>query len=241
MWNVLIVDDEPPIRSELRYLLGRDGRCDEIREAGSVTEAVSAAIENKPDVIFLDISMPGTSGMKLAETLKNLRHPPVVVFVTAHAEFAADAFDLDAVDYVLKPIESKRLESALSRVETALAQRDAGRSSSEVPRVVIERDGKKTFIPVSDIIYVEARADSSYIVSTQGSSLVGESILSLEHRLTSEGFLRVHRSYIVNPEFVHDINVAENGLLELELEQTSTRIPVSRRRMAEVKQRLGIA
>lgn len=106
---------------------------------------------------------------------------------------------------------------------------------------MIERDGRKTFIPVSDIIYVEARADSSYIVSTQGSSLVGESILSLEHRLTSEGFLRVHRSYIVNPEFVHDINVAENGLLELELEQTSTRIPVSRRRMAEVKQRLGIA
>lgn len=241
MWNVLIVDDEPPIRSELRYLLERDGRCDEIREAGSVTEAVSAAIENKPDVIFLDISMPGTSGMKLAETLKNLRHPPVVVFVTAHAEFAADAFDLDAVDYVLKPIESKRLESALSRVETALAQRDAGRNGSEVPRVVIERDGRKTFIPVSDIIYVEARADSSYIVSTQGSSLVGESILSLEHRLTSEGFLRVHRSYIVNPEFVHDINVAENGLLELELEQTSSRIPVSRRRMAEVKQRLGIA
>mgnify|MGYP003590822495 CR=1 FL=1 len=241
MWNVLIVDDEPPIRSELRYLLERDGRCDEIREAGSVTEAVSAAIENKPDVIFLDISMPGTSGMKLAETLKNLRHPPVVVFVTAHAEFAADAFDLDAVDYVLKPIESKRLESALSRVEAALAQRDAGRNGSEVPRVVIERDGRKTFIPVSDIIYVEARADSSYIVSTQGSSLVGESILSLEHRLTSEGFLRVHRSYIVNPEFVHDINVAENGLLELELEQTSTRIPVSRRRMAEVKQRLGIA
>ena len=241
MWNVLIVDDEPPIRSELRYLLERDGRCDEIREAGSVTEAVSAAIENKPDVIFLDISMPGTSGMKLAETLKNLRHPPVVVFVTAHAEFAADAFDLDAVDYVLKPIESKRLESALSRVEAALAQRDAGRNGSEVPRVVIERDGRKTFIPVSDIIYVEARADSSYIVSTQGSSLVGESILSLEHRLTSEGFLRVHRSYIVNPEFVHDINVAENALLELELEQTSTRIPVSRRRMAEVKQRLGIA
>ena len=241
MWNVLIVDDEPPIRSELRYLLERDGRCDEIREAGSVTEAVSAAIENKPDVIFLDISMPGTSGMKLAETLKILRHPPVVVFVTAHAEFAADAFDLDAVDYVLKPIESKRLESALSRVETALAQRDAGRSGSEVPRVVIERDGRKTFIPVSDIIYVEARADSSYIVSTQGSSLVGESILSLEHRLTSEGFLRVHRSYIVNPEFVHDINVAENGLLALELEQTSTIIPVSRRRMAEVKQRLGIA
>ena len=241
MWNVLIVDDEPPIRSELRYLLERDGRCDEIREAGSVTEAVSAAIENKPDVIFLDISMPGTSGMKLAETLKNLRHPPVVVFVTAHAEFAADAFDLDAVDYVLKPIESKRLESALSRVEAALAQRDAGRNGSEVPRVVIERDGRKTFIPVSDIIYVEARADSSYIVSTQGSSLVGESILSLEHRLTSEGFLRVHRSYIVNPEFVHDINVAENGLLELELEQTSSRIPVSRRRMAEVKQRLGIA
>lgn len=241
MWNALIVDDEPPIRSELHYLLDRDGRCGTIREAGSVTEAVSLVVEDMPDVIFLDISMPGTGGMKLAETLRGLKNPPVIVFVTAYAEYAADAFDLDVVDYVLKPVETNRLEHALSRVELALEQREAKHTSGAVARVAIEKDGRKTFIPASDIIYVEANADASYVVSTQGSSLVNESILSFEKRLSSEGFLRVHRSYLVNLEYVRTIEVADNGLLELSLDSVPERIPVSRRRMSVVKRALGIS
>lgn len=241
MWNVLIVDDEPPIRSELHYLLERDGRCGEIREAGSVTEAVTESLDERPDVIFLDISMPGTSGIKLAETIRSLKRPPVVVFVTAHAEYAAKAFDLDAVDYVLKPIETRRLANALARVEAALESRDARGTHSDVSRIVIDKGDHKAFIPVSDVIYVEAKADDSFVVTTQGSSLVSESILSLERRLEKEGFIRVHRSYIVNPEFVHDVVVGANGLLDLELEQANTRVPVSRRRMSEVKAKLGIA
>lgn len=241
MWNALIVDDEPPIRSELRYLLGRDGRCGDIREAGSATEAVADIMEDEPDVIFLDISMPGTSGMRLAETLRNLKHPPVIVFVTAHAEYAAQAFDLDAVDYVLKPIEEERLQNTLARVDAALAKRDAPRSVRDVPRIGISSGSRKLFVPVTDVIYVEARADSSYVVTTQGSSLVNESILSLERRLEREGFCRVHRSYLVNLDFVHNVAETPSGLLELELEGVDKRVPVSRRRMSDVKERLGMA
>ena len=90
-WNILVVDDEPPIRAELRYLLEKDTRVGQIAEAGNVTEAVESILSNKPDVLFLDITMPGRSGIELAETLQNLKTPPVVVFVTAFAEFAADA------------------------------------------------------------------------------------------------------------------------------------------------------
>lgn len=92
-WNILVVDDEPPIRAELRYLLEKDARVGQIAEAGNVTEAVESILSNKPDVLFLDITMPGRSGIELAETLQNLKTPPVVVFVTAFAEYAADAYN----------------------------------------------------------------------------------------------------------------------------------------------------
>ena len=107
-WNILVVDDEPPIRAELRYLLEKDTRVGQIAEAGNVTEAVESILSNKPDVLFLDITMPGRSGIELAETLQNLKTPPVVVFVTAFAEYAADAYNLDAVDYIVKPVEDAR-------------------------------------------------------------------------------------------------------------------------------------
>ncbi len=114
-WNILVVDDEPPIRAELRYLLEKDARVGQIAEAGNVTEAVESILSNKPDVLFLDITMPGRSGIELAETLQNLKTPPVVVFVTAFAEYAADAYNLDAVDYIVKPVEDARLSKALHK------------------------------------------------------------------------------------------------------------------------------
>lgn len=118
-WNILVVDDELPIRAELRYLLEKDTRVGQIAEAGNVTEAVELILSSKPDVLFLDITMPGRSGIELAETLQNLKRPPVVVFVTAFAEYAADAYNLDAVDYVVKPVEDARLSKALDKIETA--------------------------------------------------------------------------------------------------------------------------
>ncbi len=105
-WNILVVDDEPPIRAELRYLLEKDTRVGQIAEAGNVTEAVESILSNKPDVLFLDITMPGRSGIELAETLQNLKTPPVVVFCDGVCQVsAADAYNLDAVDYVVKPVE----------------------------------------------------------------------------------------------------------------------------------------
>ena len=230
-WNVLIVDDEPPIRAELRYLLGQDERIGSIDEAGGATEAVSKILASRPDVLFLDIQMPGTSGIKLAETLANLKTPPVVVFVTAFAEYAASAFELDAVDYILKPVETSRLEKS----------RDPSPRSERVMRLSVERAGKRAFIPVTDIVYIEAKADYSSVVTAAGSYLVNESISSLERRLAPQGFLRVHRSYLVNLDDVHDVEVSRSGLMELKVERVGASVPVSRRRTAEVKERLGIA
>lgn len=158
-WRVLVVDDEPPIRAELAYLLKRDARVGEVEEAGGATEAVEKILANRPDVLFLDIQMPGTSGVKLADTLRNLKNPPAVVFVTAFSEYAAEAFELDAVDYVLKPVEEERLDKSLDKLELALAARKPAAPAAPVRRIQVERNGSRTFIPVADVAYFEARAD----------------------------------------------------------------------------------
>ena len=124
-WNILVVDDEPPIRAELRYLLEKDARVGQIAEAGNVTEAVESILSNKPDVLFLDITMPGRSGIELAETLQNLKTPPVVVFVTAFAEYAADA------------ITSMRSTMSSSRSRTHACQRHSTRSRQPWVPVVL--------------------------------------------------------------------------------------------------------
>lgn len=242
-WNVLVVDDEPPIRAELKYLLKLDGRVGTIDEAGGASEAVEKILANQPDVLFLDIQMPGTSGVKLADTLSNLKRPPALVFVTAFSEYAAEAFELDAVDYVLKPVELARLEKALDKVEASLtARRQPASSAGTIPRIQVERNGTRSYIPVGDVSYFEARADYSMAHTASGTFLVNDSISVLEQRFEQEGFLRVHRSYLVNIDDVRDIEVAKpSGLIQLTLDCVEEHIPVSRRRAADVKKRLGLA
>lgn len=241
-WRVLVVDDEPPIRAELSYLLRQDARVGEIDEAGGATEAIEKILATRPDVLFLDIQMPGASGVKVADTLQNLKNPPVVVFVTAFSEYAAEAFELDAVDYVLKPVEMERLEKALAKIEQAIAARRPAPGTAQVKRVQVERNGQRTFIPVADIIYFEAKADYAIAHTASGSYLVNESISLLEARFERDGFLRVHRSFVVNLDDIHDIEVKRtSGLIQLTLEGTDAVVPVSRRRAADVKRRLGLA
>lgn len=240
-WHALVVDDEPPVRAELSYLLGQDTRVGTVEEAANATEAIERILVAKPDVLFLDIQMPGTSGMKLAETLSGLKNPPVVVFVTAFSEYAADAYQVDAVDYVLKPVETARLHKALDKVGAALDARRPRSAVEHVQRLLVERAGKRAFIPVTDIAYIEANADSARAVTAAGTYAVNESISSLDTRLTPQGFLRVHRSYLVSIDRVRDIEVDKaSGLMELSMEGTDARVPVSRRRTPQVKEALGL-
>lgn len=240
LWSVLIVDDEPPIRSELRYLLSRDARIGTIDEAGCGTDAIERLLADRPDILFLDIQMPGTSGIRLAETLSGLKTPPAVVFVTAFAEYAAEAFELDAIDYVLKPVEEARLSRALDKVAGHLAAKRAAAPAPHVRRLAVERAGNHAFIPVGDICFIEANADYSNVICRGGTYLANESISSLERRLEADGFLRVHRSYLVNLDEVHDVEVSRGGTMELRCAHIDASVPVSRRRAALVKERLGL-
>ena len=245
MLNALIVDDEAPARSELRYLLEETGRVDTIREALNAREAVESLVKSKEgtdqriDVIFLDISMPKTSGMQLAEALHKLKNPPAVVFVTAYSEYALEAFNVDAVNYLMKPVETDRLNRALDKVEAIVKPAPASHPAQE--RIPVEKGGRKVLVPVDEIRYIEAKDDYSCIYTDGDRFLSTISLAKLEQKLTPHGFFRVHRGYIVNLDHVEDVEVISSGILQLGIKGVEEKkIPVSRRRVVPLKRALGL-
>lgn len=241
--RAMIVDDEAPARSELRFLLEETGRVESITEASSAREAVEKLMEAKAEVIFLDISMPKTSGMQLAEALHKLKNPPAIVFVTAYSEYALDAFGVDAVDYLMKPVESDRLELALDKVEARApkAEPAAPQSHSSVERIPVVKSGRKVLVPIDQIRYIEAKDDYSCIYTDSDRFLSTISLAKLEEKLAPHGFFRVHRGYIVNLEFVEDVEVISSGILQLGINGIEgKKISVSRRRVVALKRALGL-
>jgi DNA-binding LytR/AlgR family response regulator len=265
--KALIVDDEAPARSELRYLLEQAGGAEVVGEAGSANEArqLIAAIEY--DVVFLDIEMPGLSGLDLAAALAAAERSPSVVFVTAYSEHALKAFEVAATDYLVKPVSVDRLRQALARVaagrgeaRSALAAEEVGvpadtapASGGEVPaapaeaggprieRIPVEKSGRTLLIPAEEILYIEAQDDYSRVHTAHGRYLSALSLTVLEERLEPLGFFRVHRSYLVSLARVREVLPMYGGMLVLRLsDEAGTQIPVSRRRAAACKRALGM-
>ncbi|MFA5843897.1 MAG: LytTR family DNA-binding domain-containing protein [Coriobacteriia bacterium] len=236
MLKALIVDDEAPARSELRFLLGEAGGAGVEGEAASAVEALRLIKATAFDVIFLDIDMPGLSGMQLAEVLAGLDRPPAVVFVTAYSEHAVRAFEVAAVDYLMKPVDVGRLRQALER----LAPSEEA-SQRVIDRVPVEKGGRKLLLDVGDIDYVMARDDYSYVFTEEGRYLSTLSLAQLETRLESRGFFRAHRRYLVNLSRVREVVPMYGGTLLLTLKDTAaTQVPASRRRVPALKRALGL-
>ena len=242
----MIVDDEPLARSELRFLLEDSGRVDVIVEAASAREAVERLMEGYVDVLFLDIAMPKTSGMQLAEALNKLHHPPAVVFVTAYSEFALDAFNVDAVDYLVKPVETDRLEHALNKVQKRGRIRTvtppaepAQPSKASQERIPVVKSGRKVLVPADQIRFIESKDDYSCIYTGDERFLSTISLAKLEERLEPLGFFRVHRGFIINLDYVKSVETASSGILQVIIEGFENKtIAVSRRRVLQLKQLL---
>ncbi|HEY3318021.1 MAG TPA: LytTR family DNA-binding domain-containing protein [Coriobacteriia bacterium] len=235
MLKALICDDETPARGELRYLLGEAGGVEVAGEAGSAIEALQLIKGFPFDVIFLDIDMPGLSGMQLAEVLASLDRQPAVVFVTAYSEHAVKAFEVAATDYLVKPVELSRLKQALERLRPA----DPG--AMRIERVPVEKAGKKLLLAVEDIYYVMAKDDYSYLYTDAERYLSTISLAQLETKLESRGFFRVHRRFLVNLSQVKEVVPMYGGTLLLTLkDKGATQVPVSRRRVPSLKKALGL-
>lgn len=203
--RVLVVDDEAPALDELRWLLERDPRVGSVRAAGSAAEALRILQEGGVDGVFLDIHMPGLTGLDLAQVLANFKEPPPIVFVTAHDEHAVDAFELRAVDYVLKPVRQERLAEAVRRLADATA-----RPTEPVDdQIAVERGGVTRFIRRADVKFVEAQGDYARLHTAADTHLLRTPLTTLADEWAGAGFVRIHRSLLVNLAHVREVRMDE--------------------------------
>ncbi|WP_030865496.1 LytR/AlgR family response regulator transcription factor [Streptomyces sp. NRRL S-37] len=248
MLRALAVDDERPSLEELLYLLNTDPRVAGAEGAGDATEAlrrINRALESGPDgpeaidVVFLDIQMPGLDGLDLARLLSGFARPPFIVFVTAHEDFAVQAFDLKAADYVLKPVRRERLAEAVRRVVELRAAARRGTAAPRIPvhepdpdHIPVELGGVTRFVPVDDITHVEAQGDYARLHTDRGSHLVRIPLSTLEERWRSRGFVRIHRRHLVALRHIGELRLDAGTVSVL---VGSEELQVSRRHARELR------
>ncbi len=243
--KAVIVEDEPPARRRLSRLLAQAGEVDVVGEADTVRDAVSKIQRHDPDLVFLDIRIPGGDGF---EVLNRLEEVPAVVFVTAFDDFAVRAFQADAVDYVVKPVTAERIQQALQRVRRRLEKRSVqpglsellSKSGSMPPRVVARRRGKIVLLDPKDVSHVTADHTLVFAWKAGHSYLVPRTLQSLERELESFGFRRTHRSALVNLSHIASVQPAESGNFVLEIRGPEEKsVPLSRRRARALRKEIG--
>lgn len=233
--RALVVDDEPLARSNLKVLLQRDNDIESIQECGSGTEAVAQIRATRPDLVFLDVQMPECGGFDVLEILKGDESLPVIVFVTAHDEYALRAFDAGALDYLLKPFDDARFHLAMQRAKQNLAAKDP--APAETPRLEVRGAGNVAYVQIPDIDWVEA-ADY-YVCLHVGtkSHLLRKSMAELEQELDPRIFCRIHRSTIVNLRKVSALKVDAAGEHEVILD-CGQKLRLSRRFRKDLQLRM---
>jgi DNA-binding LytR/AlgR family response regulator len=233
---VLAVDDEPPALDELAYLLNADGRVAHVHRAGDATEALRVLRDTEVDAVFLDIRMPGLDGMELARILRRFARPPAIVFVTAYDDGAVDAFDLGVTDYVRKPVRAERLGESLRRVAgERLSPVPAPAGPADEPAIPVELAGTTRMLPRSSVRWVEAQGDYARLHTADASHLVRVSLATLADRWADAGFVRIHRSYLVQIRLITELRLTGSGYV---VAVDGVELPVSRRHTRELKDKL---
>ncbi len=231
--SVLVVDDEEPALAELAFLLGQDERVGAVRTAGGGPQALRVLERDAVDVVFCDIAMPGLDGLDLARVLARFSHRPQVVFVTAYDQHAVDAFELQATDYVMKPVRRARLSEAVRRVVEA---RDgASDQGADDETIAVELAGVTRFVQRSQVRYVEAQGDYARLHTAAESHLVRIPLAALEERWVTAGFVRIHRSTLVALKHIDEVR-SEAGRFTVRL--AGDELTVSRRHTRELRDRL---
>ncbi len=234
--RALIVDDEAPARSELRFLLGRHDGIRVVGEAAGAGEALALARSVEYDVVFLDVQMPGLTGLEAAPLVREQAAPPAVVFVTAHPEYAVDAFAVEALDYLLKPVDPDRLARVIERLEAR--EPEQPRPVEKVPVVAA---GGTELVDFDAIHYVQADGDYSRVHTYDRSYLCTASLGELEEALPPTRFARVHRSHIVNLAKVAAVRRVSSDRIRLALADADrTELDVARRQSRRLRERLRL-
>ncbi|MEC8511023.1 MAG: LytTR family DNA-binding domain-containing protein [Planctomycetota bacterium] len=244
--RVLVADDEPAARAALTSLVTADPNLELVAECADGSEALSRATELAPDLLILDVRMPGVTGLEVVAALPEDRRP-LVVFATAHDDHAVDAFELHAVDYLLKPFDDERFRKALERARARWSDEgpEAGRERLEgvlqdrgEDRIVVPREGSMVLVPFDELEWIEAADQYVRLHLLDGrEELMRASMGHLEKRLGGGTFMRVHRSAIVRVDRVVELSSATSGTGRIRL-RGGAEVPVSRTRLALVRRAL---
>lgn len=245
--RVLIADDEDHICQELDYLLGQEKNVEVVAICSSGDEALENICQLKPDVVFLDIDMPGLDGIKLGNCLKNLKNCPYIIYVTAYDKFAVEAFKVGAKGYILKPFSDKDVKEQLAAAVTYLDEKGMQRSgqapqtAAPFSRVVGELNGKMKLLDQEELLMVYAKNRSVYLRANGKDYQTSFSLSEFENKLHPGMFFRCHRNYIINLYKIKEVVPWFNGTYLLIMDDPEkTEIPVSRNNVKSFKELLGI-
>ena len=237
--KILIVDDETLARQRLRDLLSDLGETDIVGEAANGSEAIEKSMSLQPDTLLIDIRMPVMDGLETAMHLQGLENPPKIIFTTAYDQHALEAFEVNAVDYLLKPIRKERLQSALQKARPVSKKQlkevnRASENESSRSHISVHMRGRITLIPVQDIIYFIA--DNKYVTvrTADEQHLIEESLVSLEEEF-SDRFLRIHRSSLVNTSYLRGMEKNTAGHWRVLMNGIDEKLIVSRRHTPQVR------
>ncbi len=241
--KVLIVDDELPARQRLRHLIDEIDDFEIVAEAANGNQAIELTQTHEPDVLLMDIRMPGINGVEAARHLAALDEPPAVIFTTAYDEYAIEAFDAHAVGYLMKPVRRERLiralrhASRLTRNQLAALRTDDSTGEERRSHLCARVRDQLELIPVQDIFYFQADQKYTTVRYRDGEVLIDEPLKTLEYEFSPD-FVRIHRSTLVAVEHMRSVERDTSGKQFAVFRECDARLPVSRRHAAALKRRL---
>ena len=236
--RALLVDDERLARAELTRLLDKFPEIEIVSEASNGEEAIKLIEEHKPDLVFLDVQMPGMTGF---EVLEHLHIVPNIIFVTAYDEYALKAFEVNALDYVLKPIELSRLEKAIEKVNSKNQEQNihTNKELSHESQIFIKDGEKCWFVKLDKVRMFESEGNYIRLYFDDSKPMILKSLNNLEKRLNNKEFFRISRKYIINLSWVEKVEAWFNGGLRVTL-KTGEKLEISRRQTSRFKEVMSI-
>lgn len=238
--KVLIVDDEPLARQRLTHLLTDFPLVKNIFSANNGLEAIASSQNNRPDIVLLDIRMPGMDGLEAAQHIMKQDNPPAIIFITAYDEYALEAFKVHAVDYLLKPVRAENLLESLTRAARLTSAQMNAINPSEKGRknIAAKISGNIKLVPVENILYFQAEQKYVTVKHLQGETIIEDTLKDLQREF-AEDFLRIHRNALVAKKFLKGLRKDNSGHTFVIIEGEDKQLEISRRHLTPVKKLLG--
>lgn len=234
-YKTIIIDDERFSREELAFLLSTYKEIEIIAEADSAESGLMLVVKNEPDIVFVDIEMTGMNGIEFARITKQMKKPPMIIFATAFPNYALDAFETNAFDYLLKPFEKKRLDETMARIHSSTKPSVA---HSLTLKLAVHEDDRIIYIEPNSILYI-SRNDRDTVIRTAIREFTSKYTLKeLEEKLTGHHFFRTHKSFLVNIHQIVEVSAWSSSIYHVRVNGISEQIPLSRNYIKELRELL---